>query len=410
MRRLLALFVVILATPVAAYGQCPTPTPTPTSTPTATPTPTVSPTPTATPPPPTGVFYVSPTGSDTAAGSEAAPWRTLNASFAKLDPGETLKVRGGTYLEDLAYSRAGTATSPITVENYAGETPTVDGATREAMRVQATAAHTTFRGLIFQDTPKVSGQNYQDIYVVNGAHHILLQRNVIRWTRGGTGIFVDNQTDHIDLIGNLVYENNEPGVQHQGIYHEGSNSTIARNVVYGHTNGFGIQVKTGADHIDLSQNTTADNSLSGILVMDTADHITVRNNISAFNGGYGIRTLDDGDNDGGYTDCTTAASLPGSTPAAKCANTASNNLLFNNTSGACVPHKTGVITCGTQLPAADPRFRDRIGRDYRLVTVDPNPSPAIDKALTPWYWPDPDGISAPRGLQGLADVGGFESG
>lgn len=72
-------------------------------------------------------YYVSPSGNDLAAGTFAAPWRTINASEDKLSPGDTLYVRGGTYRETVSINISGTSTAPITVAAYPGETPVVDG-------------------------------------------------------------------------------------------------------------------------------------------------------------------------------------------------------------------------------------------------------------------------------------------
>lgn len=396
---LLAVLLLLGVVPATSAQDCPTPTPVPTATDTPTPEPTPTNTPlptataTATPAPNPLTFYVSPTGSDTNTGSEAAPWHTLSYAFSQLDPGETLLVRGGTdavsktrapdYVGDFIYTRVGTATAPITVAAYPGETPIIEPASREPLRVKGTAAYTTFRGLAIQKAK--TGSNYQNVYVLEQANHITFERDLIRWALEGSGVFVDDTTNHIDFIANRVYENNGLN-QHQGIYHEGDDSVIARNVVYGHTNGFGIQVKTGANNVVVAQNTTADNHYSGIVIMDTATNTRVVNNISAFNGDYGIRGFDDS---------------PGGTIGT---NTSNNNLLYGNGAGTCANQKAGIIACGTQLPSADPQFVNRVGRDYRIAST----SPAVDQAIQPWtYLPDASG----GGVQGFQpDVGAYEGG
>ena len=76
-------------------------------------------------------FIVSPTGSDSASGSATAPWRTVAASLRKLSPGDTLFIRGGTYVEDVAPTLPrGTAAARITVRNYPGEIATIQGLVR----------------------------------------------------------------------------------------------------------------------------------------------------------------------------------------------------------------------------------------------------------------------------------------
>ena len=43
--------------------------------------------------------YVSPSGSDSNPGTEQEPWRTVEGSLAKLEPGDTLLLREGVYEE-----------------------------------------------------------------------------------------------------------------------------------------------------------------------------------------------------------------------------------------------------------------------------------------------------------------------
>src|SRR5436305_7611508 len=65
---------------------------------------------------------VSPTGSDSAEGTEAAPWRTIQHALTSLGAGDTLVVHGGTYVEHVSASlHAGTATAPIVVKAAPGE-------------------------------------------------------------------------------------------------------------------------------------------------------------------------------------------------------------------------------------------------------------------------------------------------
>lgn len=70
-------------------------------------------------------------GNDANAGDEQSPWKTLSHSLRRLESGETLYVRGGTYYEKIYLSRSGTADSPITISAYPGEVVIIDGGLRE---------------------------------------------------------------------------------------------------------------------------------------------------------------------------------------------------------------------------------------------------------------------------------------
>lgn len=78
------------------------------------------------------VYYVSTTGSDSNPGTQAQPWRTIGASLPKLTPGDTLAVRGGTYVERVGNGTfldvaSGTSSSPIAVGSSAGENAVIQG-------------------------------------------------------------------------------------------------------------------------------------------------------------------------------------------------------------------------------------------------------------------------------------------
>lgn len=72
-------------------------------------------------------YYVSPSGSDSNPGTLAQPWQHINYAVSRLSPGDTLYVRGGTYSEKVTINVSGSAGSPITVQNYNGETPIISG-------------------------------------------------------------------------------------------------------------------------------------------------------------------------------------------------------------------------------------------------------------------------------------------
>ncbi|MCY1081864.1 right-handed parallel beta-helix repeat-containing protein [Archangium lansingense] len=64
-------------------------------------------------------WVVSPTGNDTAAGTEAAPLRTISRAIALARPGHRIRVLAGTYAERILLddsAPAGTADAPITLE------------------------------------------------------------------------------------------------------------------------------------------------------------------------------------------------------------------------------------------------------------------------------------------------------
>ncbi len=73
-------------------------------------------------------YHVSVRGSDAAAGTAVAPWRTLQHAVAKLKPGDSAHVGPGIYRERIEFTRGGTSEAPITLTAMPGARVVVSGA------------------------------------------------------------------------------------------------------------------------------------------------------------------------------------------------------------------------------------------------------------------------------------------
>src|SRR5215217_3423651 len=71
---------------------------------------------------PSGAIFVSPTGTDGASGTQAAPLRSLAAAINRAPSGGTVVLRGGTYRQAI-----GTLNKPITLQAYPHERPVLTG-------------------------------------------------------------------------------------------------------------------------------------------------------------------------------------------------------------------------------------------------------------------------------------------
>ena len=76
-------------------------------------------------------YYVSSTGIDNGScGSEGSPCQTIQYVLDnKINAGDTLYIRGGTYRETITITNDGSSGNLITIQNYPGETVTIDGTT-----------------------------------------------------------------------------------------------------------------------------------------------------------------------------------------------------------------------------------------------------------------------------------------
>ncbi|OGM12066.1 hypothetical protein A2Z22_03150 [Candidatus Woesebacteria bacterium RBG_16_34_12] len=73
-------------------------------------------------------YYMALNGNDANPGTEGSPWLTLSASINKLQPGDILNIREGTYYEGgISTTTQGTTQSPIVIQSYPGERAVIDG-------------------------------------------------------------------------------------------------------------------------------------------------------------------------------------------------------------------------------------------------------------------------------------------
>jgi parallel beta-helix repeat protein len=318
-----------------------------------------------------------------------------------LEPGETAFVRSGTYGENLSLTSAGKRTKPITIRSYPGERVVLRPNPVDPsypLEIKSRAAYARIQGFVIEGA---SIPNTVNVYILGRAHDIELSRCEIRAAEHGSGIFVDNTPYRIQVVANVVHDNNEPGRQHHGIYYEASDGVIANNVVYGHTHGFGIQlrsdVSTGPAGVIVTNNTVTGNSLGGIVVEHTARDITIVNNISAFNQGAGIR---------GYFSEEDHPDDPAGT-----GNVVHDNLVFRNGGYGNLysdpipsgPSKGASILRFRRNVVADPRFVAPARRNFRLLRA----SPALGRAL-PRYAPLRDRTGQLRRNRLALDLGAYE--
>ncbi len=73
-------------------------------------------------------YYVSPSGSDTAPGTLAQPFLTIQNAATVMVAGDTAFIRAGTYRETVRPKNSGTQNAPITFMPYNGESVTISGA------------------------------------------------------------------------------------------------------------------------------------------------------------------------------------------------------------------------------------------------------------------------------------------
>ena len=331
-------------------------------------------------------FYVATSGSDSSPGTKQRPWKTIQHALNRLRPGQRALVRRGMYVQDHVIERSGTRTAPITVAAYPGERVVLRAAATSGdtypLRVSSGAAFFRIQGFILE---LAKGDSSTNVYFEGSAHDVELSRNEIRFSQD-QGVFVENSTRNIHIIGNRIHDNGRghQSGQHQshGIYIEGADHLVANNVVHGHPYGFGIQIYPENEGTIVVHNTVVGSGHSGIVVGGDGgvSNITIRNNVLAFNARYGVQ-MD--------SDCPSAVTID-------------RNVIHGNRSGAIQGGCPGVDTSGGNL-TSNPRFVAPGSRDYRLSPG----SPAINRARGD-YSLRVDARGRRRPLGGGYDVGAFE--
>lgn len=322
------------------------------------------------------VKYVSPRGSDSAAGSFASPWRTVQRALGAVRPGDVVYVRAGVYGEKLTALRGGTAAAVVTVRAYPGERPVVTG------RLKIVGSYMRFAGFVFEGRTAV---NPSDVAVyVSGADHVEISGNEIR-NSAMSGIYVGdtgNGADFLRILGNYIHDNGTHWNLDHGIYFgHGRNGLVANNVVERNF-AYGLKLAPEANQVVATQNTVVTNGRSGVIVGGDLDQTSngnlVVNNIVAFNKAYGIRTYWAG--------------------AVGTGNTATRNLLWSNEAGSFLFLGGGMSE--TESMTTNPLFEVAGGGDYSLQSG----SVALD-AAKPEYSMSADYRSMARTVP---EVGAYE--
>ncbi|MSQ96274.1 MAG: hypothetical protein EXR98_17215 [Gemmataceae bacterium] len=114
-------------------------------------------------------------GKDDAAGTEKAPWKSINHALKQLKPGDTLYLRGGVYRENVYCAIVGKKDAPITIRAYPGERVILDGSITEFFDEPAKAWAPYPQGAPDEYRSVKAYKNIRDVLGLFGDSHIALQ-------------------------------------------------------------------------------------------------------------------------------------------------------------------------------------------------------------------------------------------
>lgn len=199
-------------------------------------------------------FYVSPSGSDSAAGDAAHPWRTVgHVNGASLQPGDTVLFQGGSTFSDtsLMPAQSGSASAPITFGSYGSGKANLSGGIWFSQK-----SYLTFDGLAVDagSSPgdlsaiqaSASGTGSTNIVITNCAlTHVRIGINSANpgdgnWTIGNNLIQYTRDSGAIVLGHDLAFTNNsildtgqDSSIAYgkHGVYAKGPSLTFRGNVI-----------------------------------------------------------------------------------------------------------------------------------------------------------------------------------
>ncbi|MFF5996195.1 right-handed parallel beta-helix repeat-containing protein [Lysinibacillus sp. KU-BSD001] len=273
------------------------------------------------------VYFVSPSGNDSATGGKDDPWQTIQHAINQVQAGDTINVRKGIYKELITIEDIGDIKQGwLTIQGYKDEIPIIDGSTIEVKGSKRA-------GFSLKQAEGIRIQNFEirniktddenrypaGILISNASQHIELNNNNIH--------HIANYAEDGNAHGIIVYGNKAKAIEHIVIKNNKLHDltlgrsesltlsgnvtqfTIDQNYIYDNNNiGIDIAGHYGAcdedNCMDIARNGMVsnnrvirnssaknpaydgDNSAAGIYV-DGGQHIAVVNNIVSENN-FGI--------------------------------------------------------------------------------------------------------------------------
>jgi hypothetical protein len=168
-------------------------------------------------------FFVATSGSDSAPGTKAKPWRTIQKAANTVPAGSTVEIRGGVYRERVVVRVSGGPGAWITFRSYAGEHVRLDGTGLGPYDGIAGLVAIDSRSYIAVEGLEIA--HFHDladtfvpagVFVTGTAHHIALRNLDVHDIRTATadahGIAVygtsgDTAIHHVTIDANSVHDN-----------------------------------------------------------------------------------------------------------------------------------------------------------------------------------------------------------
>jgi hypothetical protein len=161
-------------------------------------------------------YYVSPDGNDTAAGTEGAPFRTIQRTASLVEAGDTVVVRAGAYAGfqlGWDFPQSGTASQPITFRADPGAViKSRNGETPDAINLEG-SSYVVIDGFTVDNA---SGNIYRACIRTVSGRNVVVRNNDVS-NCGTWGIFTSH-SHYVRIEDNKTSFNNSEDSDNYGIY------------------------------------------------------------------------------------------------------------------------------------------------------------------------------------------------
>jgi hypothetical protein len=243
-------------------------------------------------------YYVAATGADNGAGAAGSPFRTITHALSLVVPGDTVMLRGGTYAEQISFSRSGLLGKNITVKAYPGETPVIDGSNVSVAGWQALVSIHNARYIVLDGLDichlhsAAANTDPEGIFINGSSHDITIQhcniydiKNNATLANGRSGhailvIGSDNTTAISNLVitGCTVHDTQTGTSENVTLAGNVDSFTVSHNTLY-NTENIGIII-AGGDGLNPSGNVAVNYARNGVVSDNTLYNISMANSVA----------------------------------------------------------------------------------------------------------------------------------